>query len=168
MLNKISKFSGKVILFFCLFLLYGCKANLEWFVRNHTDKEVTLTLRYETKKEKYRPDFIPLKPKYVYFKREIVPINYETTYLMEDSLPIASLSDSCYQIILPARSTIELTYIVPTDYNYLPNVIAEFQQQGSLYAINTKDVFGKRSVFKTAGGFSLKNLVYYDYGKPKK
>jgi len=147
----------------------GCKANLEWFVRNVTDKDVKITLRFDTKKDKYRPGKLPLKTKYLPYIKEIVKVDYLTKSILNDSLQVIPINDNTYQILLPAKSTVELTYIIPTDYGHDNiNVIAEFEQEGALYSINSIDVFKKNSGMKKTGGLTLKNLIYYDYGTTKK
>lgn len=157
-----------LMLWFSVLLFSGCKANLEWYVRNLSGKEVKLVLRYETKEPANRHAFLPLKRNFVDYKQEIVKIDYITRQVLRDSLPLIQLDYSTYELTIPAGSTVELTSIIPTDYAYDRNVVAEFYQEGKVYAINTSSVFGKNSDLKTTGGMTLKNLVYYDYGKPVK
>lgn len=151
-----------------LFLLSGCKANLEWYVRNLSEKPVELILRFDTKTDKYRSKFLPLKKHKVDYKNEILKINYNTSALLTDSLQLQPINDSVYRLVIPAMSTVELTYIIPTDYGYAKNVVAEFHQDGTIYAVNTSSVFEKHSNLQTAGSLTLKNLVYYDYSAQKK
>lgn len=151
-----------------LFLLSGCKANLEWYVRNLSGKPVELILRYDTKTDKYRSNYLPLKKRKVDYKNEILKINYNTYALLTDSLQLQPINDSVYRLVIPAMSTVELTYIIPTDYGYAKNVVAEFHQDGTIYAINTSSVFEKHSNLHTTGGLTLKNLVYFDYPISKK
>ena len=158
----------RILVAILLTTLSGCQANLEWFVRNMSDKDVLITLRFDTNKEKYRPNKLPLKKKYVAYKTEIIKINYSTKSILNDSLTITLINENTYQILLPAKSTVELTYIIPTDYGYSTNVMAEFEQDGKIYSINSIDVFEKRSGLKNAGSLTLKNLIYYDYGQTKK
>jgi hypothetical protein len=140
---------------------------MEWFVRNCTDREVTITLRFDIKKEKNRADYIPLKKKYVPFGPLIVKINNSTSSLLADSISIQEINNATYKIVIPPNSTVELTQIIPTDYNYFTNVIIEFEQGGSKYAVNSIDAFKKRSNLNRAGSFPFKNLYYFDYKKAK-
>ncbi|MCW3070715.1 MAG: hypothetical protein JWO44_605 [Bacteroidetes bacterium] len=158
----------KTIALSVILLLSGCQANLQWFLRNLTQKAVVLTLHYETKQEKYRRSYLPLREKYVSFKKEIMKIDYSTEAILDDSLPVTMTDSSTYQLVIPARSTVELTYIIPTDYGYHSNVVAILQQEGTMYSVNTSSAFDKHSPFHMAGGLTLKNLVYYDYGTTEK
>jgi hypothetical protein len=165
-MQKIRQPIALLFLFSITILLSGCQANLEWFIRNVSNKEVLLTLRYEANStQPLRHPLLPLKNNYVDFKKEVLSINYETTHTMNDSLKIMYVNDSTYQVHIPAKSTVELTYIIPTDYGYNANTILEFNQQGHLFAINANSVFEKHTHFHTKGKGILKNLVYYDYGK---
>jgi hypothetical protein len=151
-----------------LFSLSGCQANLEWYVRNLSSRAVTLVLRYDTRTDKYRKNYLPLKNQKVDYKNEILKINYNTVALLTDSLPLQALNDSVYQLVIPAESTVELSQVIPTDYNYAKNVVFEFYQDGKIYAINTASVFEKHSNLHTTGSLTLKNLVYFDYPISKK
>jgi hypothetical protein len=153
-----------VIFIFVMSLLNGCSANLNWFLRNLTNKEVILTLRYETNMKQNGASFLPLKSKHVKFKNQILKIGYETINLLSDSLKISEIDHSTYEIIIPQHSTLELTHIIPTGYGQRCNVIAEFKQDGKIYSVNTTSIFNKHKQFKMTGGLLLKNLVYYDYG----
>ena len=145
-------------------ILNSCSANLKWFVRNLTNKEVILILRYETNKKKDGNPFLPLKTRHLYYKNQILKIGYETANKLNDSLQISEIDNSTYEIIIPQHSTLELTQIIPTGYGQRFNVIAEFKQEGKIYSVNTISIFNKHKQFKLTGGLLLKNLVYYDYG----
>jgi hypothetical protein len=155
---------SSVIFIFVMSLLTGCSANLNWFLRNLTNKEVILTLRYETYMEKNGSSFLPLKSKHVKFKNQILKIEYETINKLNDSLKINEVNYSTYEIVIPPQSTIDITHIIPTGYGQRCNVIAEFKQDGKIYSVNTTSIFNKHKQFKMTGGLLLKNLVYYDYG----
>jgi hypothetical protein len=167
MTKKLSDISITLILVICVTVLNGCQLYMEWFVRNYSDKEVLITLRFETKKENYYPDDIPIDTKVVPYKSEIIKIDQSTYSKLRDSLQIIPENDHIYKIILPPRSTVNLTTIIPTRFGNHTNVIAEFEQEGAKYAINSTDVFKKRSALKMSGGFFSKALAYYDYGKTK-
>lgn len=152
----------------CFTVLSGCQLYMEWFVRNYSNKEVLITLRFETKKDDYRPDDIPIQSKMVPYKSEIIKIDQSTYSKLRDSLQIIPENDHTYKIVLPPGSTVNLTTIIPTSFGHHTNVIAEFEQEGAKYAINSTDVFKKRGAVKMAGGFFSKALAYYDYGKTKK
>lgn len=156
------------VLFLVLPFFSGCQANLEWYVRNLSSYPVTLVLRYDMRSDKYRKNFLPLKKTKVEYKNEILKINYNTSGLLTDSLQLQAINDSVYQLVIPGESTVELSPVIPTDYNYAKNVVAEFYQGGKIYAINTTSVFEKHSNLHTAGGLTLKNLVYFDYPISKK
>lgn len=151
-----------------LTLLSGCRLYMEWFVRNYSDKGVLITLRFETKKEDYRSDDIPIRKKTVPYKNEIIKIGQSTYSKLTDSLQITPENDHTYKIVLPPGSTVDLTTIIPTSFGHHANVIAEFEQEGAKYAINSTDVFKKRGAVKMSGAFFSKGLAYYDYGKTKK
>lgn len=157
-----------VFLFLVMPFFSGCQANLQWYVRNLSSHAVTLVLRYDTRTDKYRKNFLPLKKTKVDYKNELLKINYNTSALLTDSLPLRAVSDSVYQLVIPAESTVELSPVIPTDYNYAKNVVFEFYQDGKIFAINTSSVFEKHSNLHTAGGLTLKNLVYFDYPISKK
>ena len=168
MTKKLIHISATLILAICVTVLSGCQPFLEWFVRNYSDKEVLITLRFETKRENYWPENIPIASKMVPYKSEIIKINQATHSKLIDSLQIIAENDDTYKISLPAKSTVDLTTIIPTTYGHRTNVIAEFEQEGTKYAINSIDFFKKHSDLKMAGGFLMKTLVYFDYGKAKK
>lgn len=151
------------VVFFLSLLFCGCQANIEWFVRNLSDKEVVLTLRFETKPVPYRKPAFPLKTRFVDYRPEVLKINYDTYDQLTDSLPIKTVDSTTYRIVIPAHSTLCLSRIVPTDYNDSRNVVAVFEQEGALYSLNTTSVFEKRSALHTTGTLFLKNLAYFDY-----
>jgi hypothetical protein len=168
MTQKLTDISTKILAVICLTTLTACTANLEWFLRNISDKDVTITLRFNTKNEESRSDNLPLKTKSLAYKKEIVKIDYSTKSSLKDSLEVIPVNHYTYQIILPAGSTVELTQIIPTDFGYHTNVLAEFEQEGIKYAINSIDIFEKHNSFKRTGGLTLKNLIYFDYRGEKK
>lgn len=152
-----------------VFVLCGCEANLEWYARNLTDQPVTVSLHYPTQKEKYRAPFIPLKRKTVNFKKDILKIDYETSDALSDSLSIQMIDSATYQLVIPARSTVELSRIIPTDYGRSEyNVVMEFEQGGKTTTVKSTDIFTKNNPFRATGKLTLKNLVYYDYAIAKK
>jgi hypothetical protein len=164
---KLRSVSLKLVLFSGLGFLCGCQANLFWFIRNYSDQPVRLILRYDTKKIQHRKDFIPLEEKYVDYKKELLDINDNTAFLLDDSLQVKAMNDSVYEIVIPPRSTVEMSYIIPTDYNYHSNVILEFDQAGSRYSFNTMSYDEKLKNLNAYGSLFLKNLICYDYGKKK-
>ena len=72
MTKKLIHISATLILAICVTVLSGCQPFLEWFVRNYSDKEVLITLRFETKRENYWPENIPIASKMVPYKSEII------------------------------------------------------------------------------------------------
>jgi hypothetical protein len=164
-MSRSRKIVQLVFTIFFLQLFCSCQINLEWFIRNISGKEVVLILRYDTKKIEYKHDFVPLKRKYISFSNEVLKINHKTAELVKDSLKIESLNDSTYKITIPPKSTVELTYIIPTDYTYKTNVIAEFYQDSSKYIINTMNFFEKDNKFKVGGNLTVRNVVYYDFDR---
>lgn len=163
------KTSTLIIAFFIIIsgltILNGCSANLKWFVRNLSNKEVILILSYEHTLRQNGNSFIPLKVKYVNFKNEILKIDYKTSKLLNDSLRVEAIDSLKYELIIPRQSTVDLTLIVPTDFGRHTNVVAEFKQDDRINSINTTSIFDNHKQFKMTGGLTLKNLVYYDYGK---
>jgi len=127
---------------------------------------VYLTLRYDSKNINFQKNFLPINSKFIYYKDKIVDINHDTKNILDDRLALIAVDSSTYQMSIPPKSTVELTYIIPTDYGHSGrNVAAEFNQNGKIYTIDSKSAFDKNSPLKTTGGLTLKNLVYYDYGR---
>lgn len=168
MTKQLIHISATLILVIFVTVLSGCQLDMEWFVRNYSYKEVLITLRFETKKENYGQDDIPIQRKMLPYRTEIININQSTWSKLKDSLQITSENDHTYKIVLPPRSTVDLTTIIPTRFGHHTNVIAEFEQEGAKYAINSTDVFKKHGAVKMSGAFFSKGLAYYDYGKTKK
>lgn len=147
-----------------LTLFTGCQANMQWFFRNLSEEEVTMTLKFETVKDNpYRLDHLPLRHQFVNCSHSIAAINYETENNLTDSLPIEKLAFNLYKIKIPKQCTVSLSYLIPTDYNYNINVVAALEQKGRVYALNTRDALKKHSPFQKTGTIFLKNLYYYDY-----
>ena len=169
MVKNLADISKLIIILSCVTLSNGCSISYQWFVRNYTNKEVLITLKFETKEGDSLFIPLPIEEKVVPYNREILKINQLTNSKLKDSLQIVSINDYTYQVLLPPASTVDLTDIIPGRFAHRINVIAEFEQEGARYSINSISAFTpKHNDLKFAGGLLIRNLIYFDYGKTKK
>lgn len=160
-LMKSSKYKPVLLAGFLLFS--SCSANLQWYIRNLSEKEVTLTLFYNNQKQNSIKSLYPLNIKYVPFCHSIIKIDKNTSKFLDDSLQLIMVDSLRFRVIIPKQSTVNLSSIIPTNFGNKESVWLELRQEEPIYLIDTKSALDKQKPFKTTGGSILNNLIYFDF-----
>ena len=143
---------------FIVMSLNSCSYITFLYFRNYTDDPVEIMITTAGKGG---------ERKIVRFYREILKIDHNTRDQLTDSLTTVRLDDSTCLLTVPANSTVSLTSLIAGRYDTAGTRIM-LRQDGrtdSLFFTADLRVEDANREFQKTGGWQVKNIFYYDYGK---